>query len=482
MAEAGQTDMIDNPETNDDNNETNDDAPPAYENKDDTVNADDIPKDNINTDDNGTDNNNSDDDEDEPMMTDEEKAEEVLDIMTEIGDDRDGLDIFQLCAFRAKYQKHLIINTTDDYNNDLEWQYFGTFIRAFITGLTQFVAMIAVTYAQMLDGLDMKPKFCAGEGDVVNRILVFCFSAYISLILLRSVNSIDEQGLYKIAKLDDWTDIDIRYLDFKWVRGGRLINSFVLLVGIWASWLIIFYSDEAIDIILNSLAVFFIVELDDALVDGTDYDQWDEFLENYQKMNHHYLTINDAQFVFYKDPTKMSPQMKINQDTDNKDDMDNKDKDNNDDKSNDEEKKLKVEIPDNENTRELRDKIGAYLKEKIYTDDMKYVDELVGQYQDKKFAEISAELDKYVNDKFDLIQDPKGNDIAIDKSYLTHDIDDDGIDNATFIMCCISCGLSLCATPLVKYSSKMLLPVIRALLKLTIFLSVFVPIVMTICY
>eukprot|EP00490_Sorites_sp_Unknown_P029479 CAMPEP_0114660010 /NCGR_PEP_ID=MMETSP0191-20121206/19061_1 /TAXON_ID=126664 /ORGANISM="Sorites sp." /LENGTH=143 /DNA_ID=CAMNT_0001887087 /DNA_START=412 /DNA_END=847 /DNA_ORIENTATION=+ len=129
----------------------------------------------------------------------------------------------------------------------------------------------------------------------------------------------------------------------------------------------------------------------------------------------------------------MSPQMKINQDTDNKDDMDNKDKDNNDDKSNDEEKGLKVVIPDNENTRELRDKIGAYLKEKIYTDDMKYVDELVGQYQDKKFAEISAELDKYVNDKFDLIQDPKGNDIAIDKSYLTHDIDDDGIDNATFI-------------------------------------------------
>ena len=63
------------------------------------------------------------------------------------------------------------------------------------------------------------------------------------------------------------------WIDNGWLYFGFVVNTVTAVIAVWGSFFIIFWSVHAIDMVLNSMALFFLVEIDDLLVDGRDYDK-----------------------------------------------------------------------------------------------------------------------------------------------------------------------------------------------------------------
>ena len=58
-----------------------------------------------------------------------------------------------------------------------------------------------------------------------------------------------------------------------WFGLGAVINAISLIWSGLVSVIVVFYSETALDVILNSLALFFIFDIDDQLVDKYDYER-----------------------------------------------------------------------------------------------------------------------------------------------------------------------------------------------------------------
>merc|ERR1712154_327090 len=65
---------------------------------------------------------------------------------------------------------------------------------------------------------------------------------------------------------------------------GFTVNIIVAIVAVYGSFLVIFFSDDSLDMVLNSVALFFIVELDDMLVRQSDYERIAEYIGEIRDM------------------------------------------------------------------------------------------------------------------------------------------------------------------------------------------------------
>ena len=88
------------------------------------------------------------------------------------------------------------------------------------------------------------------------------------------------KGMYciyceKLANLPD-------FLDGKWIQFGIFYNGYVEYCAIWVSFFVIFYSDNPFDLVMNAIALLFLEDLDDLLVDNTDYKDVEIYLKDYE--------------------------------------------------------------------------------------------------------------------------------------------------------------------------------------------------------
>merc|ERR1711994_263959 len=58
-------------------------------------------------------------------------------------------------------------------------------------------------------------------------------------------------------------------------------NVFASILAVYGSFMVVFFSDNSLDMILNSVALFFVVELDDLLVKGSDYQRIGDYIREH---------------------------------------------------------------------------------------------------------------------------------------------------------------------------------------------------------
>merc|ERR1719445_3032664 len=78
---------------------------------------------------------------------------------------------------------------------------------------------------------------------------------------------------------------NIKLVNVIWLRVGLSVNVFVTISAVYGSFVTVFFSDNSLDMILNSVALFFLVELDDMLVKAKDYATIKSYLEAYEPVN-----------------------------------------------------------------------------------------------------------------------------------------------------------------------------------------------------
>lgn len=101
---------------------------------------------------------------------------------------------------------------------------------------------------------------------LVLKILAFLFSSFLAYYSVDALDNIDKGMYYHMYYAEH-----LQWLNQIWLRLGFSINLFVAILAIYGSFLVIYFSTSSLDMVLNSVALFFIVELDDLLVRNKDY-------------------------------------------------------------------------------------------------------------------------------------------------------------------------------------------------------------------
>jgi len=226
-------------------------------------------------------------------------------------DDQDGFDIYQWNAFahwvyrnadgfvkktndegRANMKRASSADGDDDEEDDEEPEdvivpvtglYYAFYMfQALITGFLQTGGLIILFYRIIEQGSQEK-AWCAMDGAVDGKLVVGAFAYYVGFTVDAYIQSIKSAGMYAFfAMMKDpafakpgrsaYENVPF-FVDTTWVNIGYIINSFALFVALYLSYFIIFFSESTFDVILNSVAVFFILEIDDLMITDTKYER-----------------------------------------------------------------------------------------------------------------------------------------------------------------------------------------------------------------
>eukprot|EP01084_Bolivina_argentea_P148243 259211_1 len=239
-----------------------------YSNTQDTQNTTELPKNVV-----------SDSDNDET----EEKILHWIDIAKQLKEDAEGgehMDIYQMCS------------VMHNWKNEDDGCFFVTkffyYCKAICCSLFQTVGL-AIFMVEIISNNEKEP--CAYDGFWPTRVIAIIACAYISLTTTSLLFNLDEQCLYNI---DTMTMRDAPpFINMKWIYLGFYVNFFSLFIAIYGSYFVIYISESTFDIVLNSVAIFFVVEIDDLMIDGYDYkrvEKWfdDHYTEEYKNEYHDY--------------------------------------------------------------------------------------------------------------------------------------------------------------------------------------------------
>mmetsp|Transcript_46006 Transcript_46006/g.41173 ORF Transcript_46006/g.41173 Transcript_46006/m.41173 type:complete len:310 (-) Transcript_46006:91-1020(-) len=108
--------------------------------------------------------------------------------------------------------------------------------------------------------------------------MAFAFTGFISLTLNDQLTELNQQGIYRFKN-----NLPPFFNKF-WLSSGIFINTFVLAASWVVSVIVIFLATNPLDMILNSIAVYFIIELDDMMVNRIDYEFIDTWLDDEYEM------------------------------------------------------------------------------------------------------------------------------------------------------------------------------------------------------
>ena len=106
------------------------------------------------------------------------------------------------------------------------------------------------------------------------KILSFLFSSFLAYFSIDQLSNIEKQGMYyKMHYVER-----LKWINKLWLNIGFSVNLFVAVIAVYGSFLVIFFSDNPLDMVLNSVALFFIVELDNLLITTENYDKIYKFV------------------------------------------------------------------------------------------------------------------------------------------------------------------------------------------------------------
>eukprot|EP01083_Nonionella_stella_P023316 64495_1 len=215
-------------------------------------------------------------------------------------EDESGLDIYQLFAIRcmdSESRKMRLFKPFVAFGSDVQLLTVSSYHRALfmviVIGLLQTMGITVVVYKLFYAYFyqeDVTDQ-CSMEVDRWNevyslKILSFLFSLVITFHISTSMASIEHNGLYKtVTELEPDEINAVHCVRPCWLRWGQAINYYACLVAVIGSFFIIFetnkgeknddgtmdYSHSGLEMILNALALFFMLELDEVILSYQDY-------------------------------------------------------------------------------------------------------------------------------------------------------------------------------------------------------------------
>ena len=152
--------------------------------------------------------------------------------------------------------------------------------KAILSMCTQILGMIVVLYQEVQTESQRKSHWCTADDHLSFKLMSFLFCILIFVFSYESFIKFETNGMYRIHHLDFHNKPD--FINPFWVWIGRYINSIVLLMVLYGSFFLVYFSKVATDIVLNSVAMFFMLELDNLMVSQKDYKDLREFLDGYK--------------------------------------------------------------------------------------------------------------------------------------------------------------------------------------------------------
>eukprot|EP01084_Bolivina_argentea_P146143 255981_1 len=176
--------------------------------------------------------------------------------MKSIGEDKTGLDVYQASAFMIAFYGFNGVTTM-----------FA--LMALIVAIAQVLGCILFIQQLVFDFVKSNDKFCEKQHNTASTILAFCLVVTISgTVQFSGIMSLQQTGLYQLISLyrTPYYSLCDHIVNRHMLIFGYIINKVVMTLTIVGSCTIVFTSDSVIDLVLNSAALYFIIEIDDYLV------------------------------------------------------------------------------------------------------------------------------------------------------------------------------------------------------------------------
>eukprot|EP01084_Bolivina_argentea_P041710 76982_1 len=113
---------------------------------------------------------------------------------------------------------------------------------------------------------------CGGGTGGNVALVAFFFATYVTLFCTEQIRSLNNYGMYQ------WGENQPDFVNPLWVGVGLWVNLFSLTMSWFASCIIIYASSNILDMVLNAVAVTFMITLDDEIIGESDYgriENWD---------------------------------------------------------------------------------------------------------------------------------------------------------------------------------------------------------------
>jgi len=185
---------------------------------------------------------------------------------------QENIDLYQLNAFYA--------------GTHAKGNYLLNYVKTFAVLGIQLFGMSWIITTKMDEVLNDHECDSSDFSDPSNWIAFF-FSLYLALIIGIQLTKISDLGMYGWSNLYKWNKYDTTditnmppFVNRLWLGIGLFLNIILLIVSFFVSVLVIYTTPggEPLDMALNSMAVYFITELDDEIVGPNDYDNIATFL------------------------------------------------------------------------------------------------------------------------------------------------------------------------------------------------------------
>lgn len=215
-------------------------------------------------------------------------------------DEYNILDIYQVCAWLS------MVNIVHHSDISIRTKYTH-YLKAILCASIQIIGLGMFIYTKF-DAMIKDRGLCLFDGlwtlsnhdhVALTQVLSVMFAIYISFKMGGLIIDISSKGLYtmNLYTMKNCPPFINKY----WVLTGKYINIIALLLAIYGSYIVLYTTDDILDVILNSVALFFILEVDDYILDSTDYQRIQEWFEK------------DYDVTNYKnyDPPQLTPSCKI---------------------------------------------------------------------------------------------------------------------------------------------------------------------------
>eukprot|EP01084_Bolivina_argentea_P053629 98445_1 len=252
----------------------------------------------------------------------DETLAEIFDALEEIGENNEGLDIYQVLAFRIFY----IPEERPDYALQITWEQ-QAWVAAIITAILQTFGIVMALYDVVNGyfGNNFDPTIDTNSqcewrkefwenGGIWFKLLAFLWAFIITLTVSKFAKQLLDQGLnhllHKMIKkipktICDCCNITLTnektnikkdsdalkklglFVNSGIILAGIFINMFTLVCAVGGGFFMIYASEasgEAVDMVLNAVALYFMIEVDDLLVMDKDYEDLKTHREHKKKL------------------------------------------------------------------------------------------------------------------------------------------------------------------------------------------------------
>jgi len=104
---------------------------------------------------------------------------------------------------------------------------------------------------------------------LITKCIAFVASVWISVNVWSWLRNLEQQSLYRID-IRDFRNCPV-YVNHTFVAVGLLVNFFTLFIALIGNNIVIYFAENALEVILNCVAIFWLFEIDNQLIGPNDF-------------------------------------------------------------------------------------------------------------------------------------------------------------------------------------------------------------------